>query len=95
MLRTTTAVLSLLVSVASCRYVPSTPTVQVKNGTYVGVHSADYNQDYFLGLPYAQPPVGNLRFRNPVSLNQSWSGTKPVATYSAEVRSLSTLLGIS
>jgi hypothetical protein len=26
------------------------PTVTVKNGTYEGVHSAQYNQDFFLGI---------------------------------------------
>ena len=31
-----------------------TPTVTVKNGTIAGVHSSTYNEDYFLGIPYAQ-----------------------------------------
>lgn len=30
------------------------PVVAVKNGSYAGIHSAEYNQDFFLGMPYAQ-----------------------------------------
>ncbi|UKZ94625.1 uncharacterized protein TrAFT101_009481 [Trichoderma asperellum] len=59
------------------------PTATVKNGTYTGLHSITYNQDYFLGVPFAQPPVGDLRFRVPQSLNSSWVGTRPAITYSA------------
>ncbi|CRL03418.1 CLUMA_CG016445, isoform A [Clunio marinus] len=35
------------------------------------------SEDYysFKGIPYAEPPVGNLRFRNPVPV-QSWSGVR-------------------
>ncbi|CAN9146880.1 unnamed protein product [Alternaria alternata] len=60
------------------------PTAQTKNGTYVGIHSAEYDQDFFLGIPYAQPPVGSLRFRNPVGLNTTWDETKPATQYSTE-----------
>lgn len=45
------------------------PTAQVSNGTLVGIHSKNSNQDYFLGIPFAQPPVGDLRFKTPQSLN--------------------------
>jgi carboxylesterase type B len=85
MLRSTAVALSLYFGLASCASNASAPTVQVKNGTYVGVHSPEYNQDFFLGMPYAQPPVGNLRFRNPVPLNTSWSDSKPATQYSGEV----------
>ena len=30
------------------------PMVTVRNGTYTGVHSPSYGQDFFLGMPYAQ-----------------------------------------
>ncbi|ENH70904.1 Lipase 1 [Fusarium oxysporum f. sp. cubense race 1] len=59
------------------------PTVQVKNGTYIGTHSNSYNQDFFLGIPYAQPPVKNLRFNTAQSLNTTWIGKKPANSYSA------------
>ena len=65
----------------------SVPTAVLKNGTYAGVHSAQYNQDFFLGIPYAQPPVGDLRFKNPVSLNETWTDERQATKYSAAVRS--------
>lgn len=69
----------LLASGASAAVLPranEVPTVQLANGSYYGVHNANYNQDMFLGMPYAQPPVGNLRFRVPHSLNTTWEGTR-------------------
>lgn len=59
------------------------PIATVKNGTYTGLHSIPYNQDYFLGVPFAQPPVGDLRFQVPQSLNSSWIGTRHAMDYSA------------
>ncbi|KAF9783593.1 hypothetical protein IL306_009032 [Fusarium sp. DS 682] len=58
------------------------PTIKVKNGTYMGTHSNSYNQDFFLGIPYAQPPVKNLRFNTAQSLNTTWTGKKPANSYS-------------
>ncbi|KAF3939760.1 Acetylcholinesterase [Dactylella cylindrospora] len=41
------------------------PTVKISNGTVKGIYSEPYQQDFFLGVPYAKPPVGSLRFRPP------------------------------
>ncbi|KAG2521680.1 hypothetical protein BBO99_00005858 [Phytophthora kernoviae] len=60
------------------------PTVTVKNGSYYGAYQSNYNQDFFLGMPYAQPPVGDLRFRNPEPLNSTWSEAKNATEYSPE-----------
>ena len=34
-------------------------------------------------MPYAQPPVGDLRFRVPRHLNSSWEGVREATSYSA------------
>ena len=60
------------------------PTAQVLNGTYQGVYSQTYEQDFFLGMPYSQPPVGQLRLAVPQPLNGSWSGIRAAADYSPE-----------
>lgn len=49
------------------------PLVRVKNGTYRGVYNANYNQDNFLGIPFAQPPVGPGRLNVPMPLNSSFT----------------------
>ncbi|RWA11683.1 hypothetical protein EKO27_g3418 [Xylaria grammica] len=61
----------------------SPPTLLTRNGTYTGIHSSRYDQDFFLGVPFAQPPVGDLRWRLPQSLNQSFSGTRKAMAYSS------------
>ncbi|KEY73928.1 hypothetical protein S7711_07770 [Stachybotrys chartarum IBT 7711] len=62
--------------------VDGAPVAQVRNGTYQGVYNAQYDQDFFLGVPYAQPPVGDLRLRIPHSLNESWSDSRQAVEYS-------------
>ncbi|THY57064.1 alpha/beta-hydrolase [Aureobasidium pullulans] len=54
--------------------------VRVYNGTIIGTHSNIYNQDHFLGVPFAQPPIKGLRFRNPQSLNTTFSNNIYQAT---------------
>lgn len=63
--------------------VSNSPVAITRNGTYVGLYSPEYNQDFFLGVPYAQTPVGNLRFSQPRSLNTSWSGIKSASEHRA------------
>ena len=83
MLRTATLAAALFVGFGAAHAVA--PTAQIKNGSYVGTYSPEYDQDFFLGIPYAQPPVGSLRFRKPVSLNTTWEHAKPATQYSPEV----------
>lgn len=44
--------------VARADNVSSAPVATTKNGTYEGRYESSYGTDYFLGMPYAQPPVG-------------------------------------
>lgn len=60
----------------------SFPQATVANGTYSGYINKHYSTDHFLGIPYAQPPVGDLRFRVPKSLEKTWTGVKEATKYS-------------
>lgn len=62
----------------------SAPTVTLKNGSYYGVYSPNYNQDFFLGMPFAQPPLVDLRLRQPQSINTTWTGTRNATSYQPE-----------
>ncbi|THX94206.1 alpha/beta-hydrolase [Aureobasidium pullulans] len=84
------SLLPLVASVASAapsllRRAPAgAPVVNLKNGSYYGVHNSQYNQDFFLGVPFAQPPIEQLRFANPETLNLSWTGALPATNYAFE-----------
>ena len=54
------------------------PSVTIKNGTVVG--STSGNVDSFKGIPFAQPPVGNLRLKPPQSINASFGTITATAT---------------
>jgi len=72
--------LSTLSFLACILTAASSPTVAVKNGTLKGLYSSEWDQDFFLGIPYAQPPVGNLRFRWPQP-SLSYNGTRDATQY--------------
>jgi carboxylesterase type B len=59
------------------------PIANVKNGTYQGVRNHEYNQDFFLGMAYAQPPVGTLRCRQARALNTTWADRREATAYSS------------
>ncbi|XP_031843415.2 uncharacterized protein LOC116431728 [Nomia melanderi] len=53
------------------------PKVQIKEGYVQGIMMETRNGRQifaFLGIPYAEPPLGNLRFRSPVP-KKAWRGT--------------------
>lgn len=58
-----------------------TPQVKTLNGTYQGRYLPDWDQDAFLGIPYAQPPLGPLRYRWPQSINTSFDGVRDASSY--------------
>ncbi|CAG9981335.1 unnamed protein product [Clonostachys byssicola] len=70
---------AFLVTAVSASSAPA--VVQVRNGTYTGLVQDSFDQHHFLGIPYAQPPVGALRFKPPQSLSSSWSGSRNAAAY--------------
>ncbi|KAI0156831.1 Alpha/Beta hydrolase protein [Xylariaceae sp. FL1272] len=64
-----TTLLSALGSLPLTHAVPI-PTVSFSNGTVLG--SSISGVDTFWGIPYARPPVGDLRFRAPVALDATF-----------------------
>ncbi|KZO91915.1 alpha/beta-hydrolase [Calocera viscosa TUFC12733] len=71
------------VSVCCAQASVTPPRVTIKNGTYTGIKNSFFGQDMFLGMPFAQPPVGDLRLRAPLSVNTSWEGTRTANQYSS------------
>lgn len=59
------------------------PLVTIKNGKVQGKLLPVLNGSVgaFLGIPYAKPPVGKLRFRNPEPVD-SWEGVKNARNFS-------------
>ncbi len=64
------------------RSVQAEPIVAVSNGSYEGTFSPPFDQDFFLGIPYAQDAGGPNRFRIPQSLTETWTGTRSANNYS-------------
>ncbi|KAL2201504.1 Alpha/Beta hydrolase protein [Corynascus similis CBS 632.67] len=54
------------------------PIVKVINGSYAGIHSTEYNQDFFLGIPYAEKAP---RFTVSQPLKSSWEGVRNATAY--------------
>ncbi|KAH6880040.1 Alpha/Beta hydrolase protein [Thelonectria olida] len=78
-----TTLSSLSLSEASNRHWrhDTTPSVHLSNGTYVGLHNEQYNQDLFLGIPYAKPPTGSRRFAAPQPLTESFDEPRSATEY--------------
>lgn len=70
-----------LLPIISLTLATSSPTVTVTNGTLQGRYSSEWDQDFFLGIPYAQPPVGDLRFKWPQSIDTPYNGTLDATQY--------------
>jgi carboxylesterase type B len=58
----------------------SEPQAHTINGTYSGTYLPGLNQDLFLGIPYAKPPVSELRYRPPQYLDVKWNDSRDAKT---------------
>ena len=67
------AAAGLLVFLPQAGNAASAPVARVDDGVLRGVSAAEH--DSFLGIPYAAPPVGDLRWRAPRS-PAAWSGVR-------------------
>lgn len=46
--------------------------VKIKNGVVQGYHNDNFDQEFFLGIPYAEPPLGKKRFAAPEPYKKIW-----------------------
>ncbi len=57
--------------------------VRVREGQLEGCRSADQKSIIFRGVPYAEPPVGALRWKRPQP-KTPWTGVRPAVEFSAK-----------
>ncbi|KAF8384725.1 hypothetical protein PRIPAC_73867 [Pristionchus pacificus] len=73
----------------------SSPTITTCKGTIRGkrlIDEPDFQADAYLGVPYARPPLGELRFKKPLP-SLEWAGTRECVHHPAKcVQQLSELL---
>lgn len=74
-------ILFLLLIVASATTGLSQPIVTTSLGSLLGVSINKLGVEAFLGIPYAQPPTGDLRFSHPRAIDKAWTNVKNASTY--------------
>ena len=57
-----------------------TEVVHIAQGDLTGVYNADKSVRVYAGIPYAKPPVGELRFREPQA-PEPWDGVRACDTF--------------
>jgi para-nitrobenzyl esterase len=79
--------LTLMYTIASAQLTTdhNMPTVKTANGILQGSEISGISM--FKGVPYAQPPVGDLRWREPQPVN-SWEGTRKADHFAARAMQL-------
>lgn len=53
---------------------------KVENGTIEGLYDTKTGLQYYLGVPFAKPPVGDLRWKAPQALG-NWTGVKQTKAF--------------
>lgn len=68
------------VPVSSERQPEVTPVITVTQGDLTGVYNEDHSARTYAGIPYAAPPVGELRWKEPQAA-ESWEGIRACDTF--------------
>jgi len=74
------AVLACAILVFACSGISAQVVVQIQNGKLQGTQQNGVAS--FKGVPFAQPPIGDLRFKPPLP-PKSWSGIRKADAFSA------------
>lgn len=72
----------LLLLILSSQLYAQDLLVKTQNGMVEGYATSDKNIRIFKGIPFAAPPVGDLRWKAPQAV-QNWSGVKKCVAFSA------------
>src|SRR5690349_12219290 len=54
--------------------------VKIETGIVEGLYDTKSGLQLYLGVPFAKPPIGDLRWKAPQPLD-SWSGVRPTKTF--------------
>jgi carboxylesterase type B len=80
-MKTFSASLLFLALYASCCVLgQSTIDIKLKTGTFRGL-STSSGTEKWLGIPFALPPIGQLRFKAPVPITKASSGIMDASTF--------------
>ena len=71
-----------LCAVPVCLAASNLDSVKTRNGLVSGSAGANPEVTVFKGVPYAAPPMGDLRWRDPQPV-QNWTGTRAADSFSA------------
>ena len=52
------------------------PKTTIRNGSLNGLYLPAFDEHLFLGIPFAAPPIDDLRLRRPVPYPNSWNSTR-------------------
>jgi para-nitrobenzyl esterase len=77
---TSVLIVAAIMSASAVRAEQATPLIQTKNGLLAGVR--DQRLEIFRGIPFAEPPIGTLRWLAPQPV-QSWKGTRSATQFAA------------
>ena len=69
------AILSILACTAFAAVAAETPVLEIESGKIIGVPTDTGCAIVYKGIPYAAPPVGNLRWRKPRPV-EPWKGVR-------------------
>lgn len=57
--------------------------LELNNGKVKGVYNKDKDVEIYAGIPYAKPPVGELRWKEPADV-ENWEGVKDCTHFAAK-----------
>ncbi|KAJ7305388.1 extracellular triacylglycerol lipase precursor [Mycena albidolilacea] len=73
--------LSLLAPLVQFACIAASPAIRFGKTTLVGLDIPTFQQDLFAGIPFAEPPLGDLRLRPPVLKTSLAAGTFNASTF--------------